>query len=933
MTVDEYATALMEGLTTRILPGPRARVTEDVEAWGKAEGRTLTPERLLDAYNDVVEASIREAREFVRGEVENSSARASALRLLSRTGTTDEQRILILEAVRGLVQPDEVAELARVSANQRQAAVPATIALFDSIDTGEAAFALRRLFLTRDEETSAQAIELAERHVRRWLGGGALEDVSDGSPRDLLFVGLTVPASEQATIAAWEPSPRRDQLVGAARDLDEALVEKGRTPSGLNDYESILRRELHLFGLIAGLASAANFGPRAANTLLSTDPLRVERELAPNLPLDDLFHYVARSVSADHRRKQPDRAAAALRASRHLSTDRLQRLRPDLAAALRGRNDEVVMTAAMALVQSFGELSDDERERLDAASQTLPPRMRAQLAPHLGGLSREVMKRGYPEAAEWAMLAPEAEVCERATALLARWQAEAKQVEVEDAGVLISAVGELQKRGDTEQLADLDHAIVTATTAWLKAQSGTARATRALLAWEQFPEFAVGALETYLGELTVREGRRLVREVLRDGEEPRSSLVVSAAGAGLPRETFERVLLPELVGLARLSPEAVFDAEHLLAPGPSRRLLAAGLRAFGEIQQEIEEIEAAFKEESTQALMRRRAEVLAALDEASGSAKNNEELRDQLELIRGALRLSLGHEVSDAPSAEVAAWRDAFLPRTDSVPTTEALARLSAEELRSLLGQLDSRAFGRGVVPAADRPHYEADLSVAVQAYVASGFFGGDYAAAPDFRPSPALRHKIEAEWAAHLGEEAEEQLERILANSGSSPDAPRLIGVLARHLDGSQILDAVEGLDEDDLQEAVVAASAGVRHSARRLDRAQTSQRSQEGKAMTRIAGRLQAPFEAIESYLFSYFRLRAILANAGWGTVANHLGEELKRSDLVPGRFTLRSSEEAAEATEFVVRSLGIRVGSEPVHPAIVEPVTGQEEERDAQ
>ena len=87
----------------------------------------------------------------------------------------------------------------------------------------------------------------------------------------------------------------------------------------------------------------------------------------------------------------------------------------------------------------------------------------------------------------------------------------------------------------------------------------------------------------------------------------------------------------------------------------------------------------------------------------------------------------------------------------------------------------------------------------------------------------------------------------------------------------------------------------------------------------MDNIAGELDLPFRAIDSILFGYFRLRAILKEAGWGQVAASLGDLIRREDLDLSSYEVTATD---PADNYVVRSLGISVGDRPVRRAVVEP-----------
>ena len=107
---------------------------------------------------------------------------------------------------------------------------------------------------------------------------------------------------------------------------------------------------------------------------------------------------------------------------------------------------------------------------------------------------------------------------------------------------------------------------------------------------------------------------------------------------------------------------------------------------------------------------------------------------------------------------------------------------------------------------------------------------------------------------------------------------------------------------------------------SVRERDGLKAQVRRQEQEAMTRIAARLHIPFQAIESYMFGYFRLRKILQDAGWGTVAEQLGAEIGRGEIDPARHEIHGE---AGGETFAVRSLGISVGRVPAHRAIVQAI----------
>ena len=87
--------------------------------------------------------------------------------------------------------------------------------------------------------------------------------------------------------------------------------------------------------------------------------------------------------------------------------------------------------------------------------------------------------------------------------------------------------------------------------------------------------------------------------------------------------------------------------------------------------------------------------------------------------------------------------------------------------------------------------------------------------------------------------------------------------------------------------------------------------------KAGQEISDQLDLPFKVIESLLLSYFRLRNRLSDAGWDTVEAQLGNRLARDQLDSTRHQVGGDPRAAE---FEVVSLGIRMGPQVLHRAVV-------------
>ena len=140
-----------------------------------------------------------------------------------------------------------------------------------------------------------------------------------------------------------------------------------------------------------------------------------------------------------------------------------------------------------------------------------------------------------------------------------------------------------------------------------------------------------------------------------------------------------------------------------------------------------------------------------------------------------------------------------------------------------------------------------------------------------------------------------------------------------------------MQNLSQSGLRAAAPAVVRALAGEYARLERAREAQGSREARAAGEIARRLSVPFQAIETRLFSYFRLRAVLEDAGWRRVAPHLGAELPREQIDPTRFTVREDAPGYEIedAEFLVRSLGIEIAGQVIDPAVVEPIAANQAE----
>ena len=74
-----------------------------------------------------------------------------------------------------------------------------------------------------------------------------------------------------------------------------------------------------------------------------------------------------------------------------------------------------------------------------------------------------------------------------------------------------------------------------------------------------------------------------------------------------------------------------------------------------------------------------------------------------------------------------------------------------------------------------------------------------------------------------------------------------------------------------------------------------------------------------AIESLLFSYFRFRSLLGQAGWLSLEDQLGSRVRRERVRPEIHEIQGD---STASTFVVRSLGLKAKGHVIARAVLEP-----------
>jgi hypothetical protein len=223
-------------------------------------------------------------------------------------------------------------------------------------------------------------------------------------------------------------------------------------------------------------------------------------------------------------------------------------------------------------------------------------------------------------------------------------------------------------------------------------------------------------------------------------------------------------------------------------------------------------------------------------------------------------------------------------------------------------------------------------MEACAEVFVASGQLERERAHGSPARRSPELTRLLDELWARALGDRLSKELATALAAPDEGVGAReflRLVDTLAAHAGEAAVVDAVGGLHADELDRAWRKAMVILRGSVRRRDELSAKIKRQEREAMTHIADRLHLPFQAIESYVLGYFRLRQILEEAGWGRATPHLGAELDREQLDLDQHEIRGEK---DGRRFVVRSLGIEVLGSPAHRAIVEALDDVDETQES-
>ena len=980
--------ALSDALRDAPLAGPRRIVTREVSAWGSAQGLNLDGDELLSAYNEAAEALPVELRQQLGELAQDAAGRAALIGLLGLTGTSDAVRRLALEALERRLSAEEVGEFARVNLRQRAQVIGAAIKVLAEARTGEALFALAKVYSRRDDDAGEVARSLAERLQRNvpeavvigevTMGLEASRPIADLEPRELLFAVMSLPPRAQWRLGPGERgSGLIERIAPAAVAEDERLRERSKGSAGLHPYEMRLRDELLELVLITGSPEDDDLQKRAAENLFRRESLEEVEALAPYLPLAVLQSYAERSLTTDNRRgARSDRAVLALSAAREREPGLREALRDPAIACLSEKDPELKCEAARLLAVDEQDLHPEAKAALSRAFDELPPKYQRRLAGELHGAGQGRLQ--HESFLRWVDGARDDEVRARLGALLARWAEDRKTTTAQQAGELIEVFGAGFARVEEADRDALISDLVDVAAGWLHAQrSRIVESAAALTRWHRFRGLVVSRLDRFVELLRADQARGLATDALGLRQETlNAELLAIAAEQPLQEEGLERVLRPVLVDAIRADPRSAGDAFQSASHEGRRRLLAAGLLADSEAKVAAAELEELLSQGTTQALAEKREEVLSALSEAREAAAGNERLAELFaeigKTIGGPSDQTLVSEVeqsgdragstayesaggveSGAP-AGVADWRESAtlrfpgvvgLPGQELTPTDDLVSH--GEELLELLSELDRRAHSKRVAPVADRAHYRADLEAMVDAIIggavirAAGGEGGELIAADGLGESgpklvelldggrPELRSLFWERWMQREGADGPgADLGSALRRSAVQPGDQAALSMLSaavRDLDFETAEVAATELPTGQMGAAWDACAALLELDLRKERELRDRERSKEKTIGTRMATDFSLPFEVIEHLLFSYFRLRERLAGAGWGRIEDRLGRIRKREQLDPSLHEVRGGE---GATRFAVRSLGIKFDGAPITRAVVEAIDGEEQ-----
>ena len=362
------------------------------------------------------------------------------------------------------------------------------------------------------------------------------------------------------------------------------------------------------------------------------------------------------------------------------------------------------------------------------------------------------------------------------------------------------------------------------------------------------------------------------------------------------------------------------------------------------MQDRLRQLEAAQVAGATEAFLGRRDAVLDSLVNAEEAAHGNERLLELFGAIRETLSVSVARAAETEVPEAVREWRRQAADRypelvTGSADGRQVLAlsgdfRERPDDLARLMLELDKRTHSTRVAPVVDRAFYGRDLDAVIDAVVASGVLDevaerqepAAIAAALDRRST--LGSATWERWSTARQPGDTMDPSSLLGAAGGEGFAQAELVLQLKNASPAGAAELVDAVPDANLDETWEFIFTGLASDATRADALDREVRSQGAKAGREVSDRLDLPFKVIESLLLSYFRLRNRLSDAGWKPVEEQLGSRVTRGHLDAARHQVEGD---PEAEEFEVVSLGIRMGSDVLHKAVVRGITADESSED--
>ena len=386
-------------------------MTREVETWATDNGVDAKTGDLLERYRDAYEERRASLLAELRSQTGDAAGRLALIGLLNRPGVSDVERLFTLDVLDGTITRSDVSPIASALIKQRSGVARRAAEILAEVPSGETFFALNKILGRRPDEVGDSARRLAKQ----------LDEPNEPvDQREALFYKLASPDNEPKNPSS--PQLTSD-LSSAARELDGELQESGRTAQGLSDYQQILRDELHLLALRAGIPAGDELGDRARDTLFTRTPLDRVREVAPLLPADVLTHYCQRSLSRIQRRgKRTDRAELALELLATSPEEVRRACSEELRECLTEDAIELRFGAARALAQDPEDLRAEDRSAIAEVYSGLPAEWQERLAPYLTHVLPDDVVLDVAALNRWLLGAKDDEIFDRLQAGLERWK-------------------------------------------------------------------------------------------------------------------------------------------------------------------------------------------------------------------------------------------------------------------------------------------------------------------------------------------------------------------------------------------------------------------------------------------------------------------------------------------------------------------------------